>query len=127
MRLLQSRSVVMLLGLLLCTFQVCKIAQCAVVTYSFMWVRLYSRGMLSYHNSQACLPIARGATMIEAWMSADDIAEHLGVTKHTISGWINDRSMPAPILGSLWKFQASEVDEWVRTGAAATTDELDEL
>ncbi len=57
--------------------------------------------------------------MIEAWMSADDIAEHLGVTKHTIYGWITDRSMPAHKIGRLWKFKASEVDEWVRTGGAA--------
>lgn len=63
--------------------------------------------------------------MIEAWMSADDIAEHLGVTKHTIYGWINDRSMPAHKIGRLWKFKASEVDEWVRTGGAAVVEEED--
>lgn len=64
--------------------------------------------------------------MIEPWMSADDIAEHLGVTKHTIYGWINDRSMPAHKIGRLWKFKASEVDEWVRTGGAATGEEVEE-
>src|SRR5699024_6644553 len=45
--------------------------------------------------------------------------------KHTIYGWINDRSMLAHKIGRLWKFKASEVDEWVRTGGAATTDELE--
>lgn len=49
-------------------------------------------------------------------MSADDIAEYLGVTKDTIYAWIADKGMPAHKIGRLWKFQASEVDDWVRGG-----------
>ncbi|PZU43785.1 MAG: DNA-binding protein [Microbacterium sp.] len=57
--------------------------------------------------------------MSEPWLSADDIAEHLGVTKDTIYAWIADKRMPAHKVGRLWKFQASEVDEWVRGDGAA--------
>lgn len=54
--------------------------------------------------------------MSEPWLSADDIAAHLGVTKDTVYVWIADRRMPAHKLGRLWRFQASEVDAWVRAG-----------
>jgi excisionase family DNA binding protein len=57
------------------------------------------------------------------WVSADDIAAHLGVTKDTIYTWIAEKGMPAHKVGRLWKFQASEVDEWVRSGSAAASSE----
>ena len=60
--------------------------------------------------------------MADPWMSADDVAAHLGVTKDTVYTWIAERAMPAHKVGRLWKFQASEVDDWVRGGNAATTD-----
>lgn len=61
--------------------------------------------------------------MTEPWLSADDIAAHLGVTKDTVYAWISEKAMPAHKIGRLWKFQASEVDEWVRRGDAAATNE----
>lgn len=61
--------------------------------------------------------------MAEPWLSADDIAEHLGVTKDTVYAWITDKRMPAHKVGRLWKFQTSEVDEWVRNGSAASSDD----
>ena len=63
--------------------------------------------------------------MAESWLSADDIAAHLGITKDTAYTWIADRAMPAHKIGSLWKFQTSEIDEWVRRGgaSASTRDE----
>jgi len=60
-----------------------------------------------------------GAFLIESWLSADDIAVHLGVTKDTVYIWIAEKGMPAHKIGRLWKFQASEVDDWVRGGGAA--------
>jgi excisionase family DNA binding protein len=63
-----------------------------------------------------------GVAMSEPWLSADDIAAHLGVTKDTVYSWIADKAMPAHKLGRLWKFQATEVDEWVRSGGAAVSE-----
>lgn len=61
----------------------------------------------------------RGVT--EPWVSADVIAEHLGVTKDSIYTWIAKKDMPAHRVGRLWKFKVSEVDEWVRNSGADET------
>lgn len=57
--------------------------------------------------------------MAERWLSVDEIATHLGVNPDTIYKWITRKSMPAHKLGRLWKFLASEVDQWVKGGQAA--------
>lgn len=57
--------------------------------------------------------------MAEPWLSAEEIAAHLGVTKDTVYVWIADKAMPAHKIGRLWKFQTSEVDSWVRGGGTA--------
>ena len=62
--------------------------------------------------------------MSQPWLSAEEIAVHLGVTKDTVYAWIADRSMPAHKVGRLWKFQTDEVDEWVRKDQANTTTEV---
>lgn len=61
--------------------------------------------------------------MAHAWLSADDIAAHLGVTKETVYAWISEKGLPAHKVGRLWKFQTNEVDEWVRNGSAASSDD----
>jgi excisionase family DNA binding protein len=60
--------------------------------------------------------------MPEAWLSADQIAAHLGITKYSVYRWITDKQLPAHKIGRLWKFQISEVDEWVRRGGASEPD-----
>jgi excisionase family DNA binding protein len=50
----------------------------------------------------------------EAWVSIDDIAAHLGVTKLSIYRWIEKRGLPATKVGKLWKLKLSEVDTWMR-------------
>lgn len=54
----------------------------------------------------------------EPWVTAEDVAKHLGVVKDTVYRWRQSRSLPAHKIGRLWKFQISEVDEWVRLGGA---------
>jgi excisionase family DNA binding protein len=54
----------------------------------------------------------------EPWVSVDQIAEHLGVTRDSIYRWIDRKGLPAHRVGRLWKFQVSEVDGWVRAGGA---------
>lgn len=55
----------------------------------------------------------------EPWMGTKEIAEHLGVTVVTVRKWIMSGKIPCHRVGKLWKFKASEVDEWVESGDAA--------
>lgn len=57
----------------------------------------------------------------EPWVSAEHVAQHLGVAKDTIYRWREHKGLPAHRVGRLWKFQLSEVDEWVRAGGADET------
>lgn len=54
----------------------------------------------------------------EPWVSVDQIAEHLGVTRDSIYRWIDRKNLPAHRVGRLWKFKVSDVDEWVRASGA---------
>ena len=56
--------------------------------------------------------------MNEPWMSVEQVAEHLGVTRDSVYRWIDAKNLPAHKIGRLWKFKISEVDEWVRAGGA---------
>jgi excisionase family DNA binding protein len=55
----------------------------------------------------------------DRWLSVDEIAEHLGVSKDTVYTWVNERGMPGHKVGRLWKFKFGEVDDWIRAGGAA--------
>lgn len=63
--------------------------------------------------------------MKERWLSVVEIAAHLGVNPDTIYKWIERKQLPAHKVGRLWKFNASEVDAWVRAGKAAGDDHND--
>jgi len=65
--------------------------------------------------------------MTERWLSVEEIAAFLGVSKDTIYAWINKRSMPAHKIGRLWKFKTEEVDTWVRSGGGADLDSRDKI
>jgi excisionase family DNA binding protein len=56
--------------------------------------------------------------MNEPWVSVEQVAEHLGVTRDSIYRWIESKGLPAHKIGRLWKFKVSEVDIWVRSGGA---------
>jgi excisionase family DNA binding protein len=55
----------------------------------------------------------------ERWLSVEEIAIHLGISKDTVYTWIAKQQMPAHKVGRLWKFKAVEVDNWVLEGTAA--------
>lgn len=55
---------------------------------------------------------------LEPWFSVEEIAGHLGVSKETIYRWLERKTIPAHRMGKLWKFKASEVDEWIMRGGA---------
>ncbi len=55
----------------------------------------------------------------ENWISLEEAAKHLDVTKDSIRNWIKKTDIPAHKIGKLWKFKKSELDEWVRSGKSA--------
>ncbi len=57
--------------------------------------------------------------MQERWLPVNEIAAHLGVNSDTVYKWINRKNMPARKVGRLWKFLASEDDQWAKGGRAA--------
>ena len=63
--------------------------------------------------------LLKGRAMSDRWVSVEEIAEYLGVSKDTVYGWIAKKDMPAHKVGRLWKFKTDEIDDWVRTGKAS--------
>lgn len=56
---------------------------------------------------------------LENWLSVEEIAVYLGVSKESIYRWLDRKTIPAHRLGKLWKFKPSEVDQWLTSGSAA--------
>lgn len=59
----------------------------------------------------------------ERWLGVEEIAHHLGISKETIYKWLEKQKIPAHRVGKLWKFKASEVDEWVKSGCAKDSEQ----
>lgn len=55
---------------------------------------------------------------IEPWVTAEHVAQHLGDAKDTVYRWRERKGLTAHRIGRLWKFQLSEVDDWVRADGA---------
>ena len=53
------------------------------------------------------------------YISIDEAAEYLGIKTVTIRNWIKKEMVPAHKVGKLWKFERSELDEWVKSGKSA--------
>lgn len=64
------------------------------------------------------LYLSANAMNAEPWVTASEVAQHLGVVKDTVYRWRERKGLPAHKIGRLWKFQLSEVDGWVRAGGA---------
>ncbi|HDY7866971.1 helix-turn-helix domain-containing protein [Vibrio vulnificus] len=58
----------------------------------------------------------------EPWVTAEDVARHLGIAKDTVYRWRESKKLPAHRIGRLWKFKLTEVDSWVRDGGASDTE-----
>lgn len=56
--------------------------------------------------------------MEDRWLSVEEIADYLGVSKDTVYAWITTKGMPAYRVGRLWKFKKDAVDSWVQSGGA---------
>jgi len=56
--------------------------------------------------------------MDDRWLSVEEIARYLGVSRDTIYNWISGGGMPANRIGRFWKFKKEAVDRWVESGGA---------
>jgi len=56
--------------------------------------------------------------MQDRWLSVDEIADYLGVSKDTVYTWVTGKGLPGHKVGRFWKFKCADVDEWVRAGGA---------
>lgn len=61
---------------------------------------------------------------VERWLSVEEIAAHLGISKETIYRWVEREKIPAHRVGRLWRFKASEVDNWIVDGGAEEHGDL---
>ena len=78
--------------------------------------------MLSHGDSvvarhQQAEPV-EGNQMEDRWLSVDEIAAYLGITRDSVYRWIDSKNMPAHRVGRRWKFRKEEIDEWVKSGGA---------
>ena len=54
----------------------------------------------------------------DRWLSVEEVAKYLGVSKDNIYRWITTHSMPAHRVGRFWKFKQEQIDAWVESGGA---------
>ncbi len=54
----------------------------------------------------------------DRWLSVQEIAQYLGISKETVYRWLEKGKIPAHRVGKLWKFKTKEVDEWVMNDRA---------
>lgn len=58
----------------------------------------------------------------ERWLSVDEIAQHLGVSKVSIYRWADAGEIPAHKVGRQWKFRMADEDAWVLSGEASESE-----
>jgi excisionase family DNA binding protein len=73
--------------------------------------------------TDAVATLSGSPPMQDKWLSVDQIAEYLGVSKDAIYTWVTSKGMPGHKVGRFWKFKREDVDGWVRAGGAASTTE----
>ena len=96
------------------------------LTYENMLITIKSYEILASENAIWYIIYYRGERSVtvvnnidENWISLEEAAKHLGVTKDSIRNWIKKTDIPAHKIGKLWKFKKSELDEWVKSGKSA--------
>jgi len=52
--------------------------------------------------------------MNDRWLSVEEIAAYLGITRYTVYKWVGRLGLPSHKIGRLLKFSRSEIDEWVK-------------
>lgn len=83
---------------------------------------------LAYIGALSISLVAKGRlcaahlTMVERWLSVNEIAAHLGISRETVYRWIDSKALPGHRIGKFWKFKTSEVDKWANHPSATTAN-----
>ncbi len=48
------------------------------------------------------------------WLTVKQVAEYLQLSTSKIYGLVKDGVIPASSIGSQWRFDKSEIDEWLK-------------
>lgn len=59
----------------------------------------------------------------DRWISLQEACGYLGVRRHTVMRWIEQRGLPASKVGKLWRFKIVDIDEWIKKGGASDKPE----
>lgn len=59
----------------------------------------------------------------DRWISLQEACDYLGVRRHTVMRWIEQRGLPASKVGKLWRFKIVDIDEWIKKGGASDKPE----
>ena len=59
----------------------------------------------------------------EKWVSLEEIAEHMGLSKDTIRNYIKKQQIPYYRIGKQYKVKISEIDAWIESGKSASIAE----
>lgn len=60
---------------------------------------------------------------VEKWVSLEEVADHIGLSKDTIRNYIKRDQIPLYRIGKQYKFKISEIDTWIESSkSAAITD-----
>jgi len=59
------------------------------------------------------------------WLTLEEAAKHLKIGKSTIYRLAREGDLPAHRMGRVWRFDAEELDQWLKTGkdASNTTEQ----
>lgn len=77
--------------------------------------------MRIYQSEVASMP---GTIHNDRWISLQEVCYYLGVKRHTVMRWIDQRGMPASKVGKLWRFKTVDIDEWIKKGGASDEREV---
>jgi len=51
---------------------------------------------------------------MDAWMTLEEVAQYLKVSKDSIYRLAQKGKMPASKIGNLWRFKREEIDKWMK-------------
>ena len=65
----------------------------------------------------------KGANSMTKWLKLKEAAEHLKMGRSTIYKLANEGGIPAHKAGREWRFDADELDDWLKSGKLANPAE----